>query len=125
MRKIEKALDKLLELEEVLPHFEVRDPSLWINIAIKYLKEADSAEEIYNEEVWDAHYIVDKKHNYNGAFLHINPHLMIDTHHFCMHAVVGDNRQEVKRKIPDSLKETVIALDKIAQNAYNESKNKV
>jgi hypothetical protein len=124
MRKIEKALDKLLELEEVLPHFEVRDPSVWINIALKYLKEAESAEKFYKEEVWDVDYITDKKLVYNGAFLHINPHLMIDTHHFCMHAVVGDNRQEVKRKIPDNVKEKVTSLDKIAQKAYNESKTK-
>jgi hypothetical protein len=125
MRKIEKALDKLLELDEVLLHFEVKDPYLWINIAFKYLKEADSAEEIYNEEVWKTSYITDNEFNYNGAFLHINPHLMIDTHHFCMRAIVGDDKKEVKRKIPDSLKETVIALDKIAQKAYNENQNKV
>ena len=124
MRKIEKALDKLLELDEVLLHFEVKDPYLWINIALKYLKEADSAEEIYKEEVWETSYITDNKFNYNGAFLHINPHLMIDTHHFCMRAIVGDDKKEVKRNIPDSLQETVIALDKIAQKAYNESKTK-
>ena len=73
MRKIEKALDKLLELDEVLLHFEVRDPYLWINIALKYLNESHtmeglpdkSAEKFYNEEVWETCYITDKKLNYN------------------------------------------------------------
>jgi hypothetical protein len=123
MRKIEKALDKLLELDEVLLHFEVRDPYLWINITFKYLREANSAEEFYKEEIWESNYITDKSLNYAGAFLHINPHLMIDTHHFCIRAVVVGDKKEVIRKIPDDLKQLGIALDKIAQKAYNENKS--
>lgn len=55
MRKIEKALDTLLELDEVLlQNFDVRDPDLWIRIAFKYLKETVSeldkiAQDAYNE----------------------------------------------------------------------------
>lgn len=126
MRKIEKALDKLLELDEVLLHFEVTDPYLWIKIALKYLREADSAEEFYNEEVVDICYITDKKLNYKGAFLHINQHLIIDTRHSCIRVV--DSRadgQEFKTDIPNNLQETlVMSLDNIARKAYNESKGK-
>lgn len=125
MGKIEKALDTLLELEDVLPNFEARDPSVWINIALKYLKDAASAEEFYNEEVWADSYITDRKFgylDYSSAYLHINQHLMIDTHSFCIRAVVGNDKKAVTRKIPENLKEKVIALDKIIHKAYNENK---
>jgi hypothetical protein len=92
----------------------------------KSVREDESAEKIYNEKVCDVHFITDKQLNYKGALLNIEPHLIIDTHRFCLHADINEyyNKQST-RKVPADVKELVISLDKIAQKAYNDSKNKV
>ncbi len=105
-------------------------PANQLEIAWLYLqkavREAATAEKIYNEKVCDVHFITDKQLNYKGALLNIEPHLIIDTHRFCLHADINEyHNKQTTRKIPDDVKELVISLDKIAQKAYNESKNKI
>ena len=121
--KINNAVATLLDLKYLL-NCDVQDSNLWIDIVLKYLQEADTTEKFYNEEFVDVHYILDKKLNYAGAVLHINQYLKINTRHFCI-CVVDDDESKWSRLIPDTLKETVIALDEIAQDAYNKSRCKL
>lgn len=118
--KINNAVATLLDLKYLL-NCDVQDSNLWIDIVLKYLQEATDAEEFYNQEVVEVHHIISNKLNYIGAVLHINQCLNINTRHFCIH-VVNDDKSKWSRLIPDSFKETVIALDEIAQKAYQDAK---